>query len=256
MRCARSTALAKGLGPGIFAVLLLAAAPLAAGAEFPEVAQLPVRPEMPDPLVMFDGKPVTSPEQWTRLRRPELKALFQYYMYGKMPPRPDDETFAIAREDRSFLGGKATLKEVTIDLGSPDLPKIQLLVVVPNERRGPAPAFLGANFEGNHTVVDDPRVALPEAWVPGSFKGDRRDKATDAGRGTAVNAWAVDEVIGRGYALATFYRGDVAPTTRVTGSRWGCSPTTSSPAGRSGARTTGGRSPPGHGACHAPSITS
>ena len=34
-------------------------------AEFPEVAQLPARADLPDPLVMLDGQPVTSPEQWT-----------------------------------------------------------------------------------------------------------------------------------------------------------------------------------------------
>src|SRR5262249_12737827 len=130
MRGARISALVRGLGPRIVAALLLTALhPAGAGAvEFPEVAQLPARPEMPDPLIMFDGQPVTSPEQWTSRRRPELKALFQYYMYGQMPARPDGETFELAREDRGFLEGKATLKEVTINLGLPDLPRIALLL--------------------------------------------------------------------------------------------------------------------------------
>src|SRR3954468_24499948 len=125
----------------ILAVRLLAGPPAATADDFryPEAGQLPARAELPDPLVMFDGRPVTSPEQWVRQRRPELKALFQYYMYGWMPPRPDAMTFAIAREDRGFLDGKATLKEVTITLGPPEVPRIHLLVVVPNEREGPAP---------------------------------------------------------------------------------------------------------------------
>ena len=154
MRCVPSPApaLAPSHGPGrvILASLLLAATPPAPapGVEFPEVAQLPERAEMPDPLVMLDGEPVTSPEQWVGRRRPELKALFQHYMYGEMPPRPPGQAIAIEREDRDFLGGKATLKEVTIAPGASRGPEIHLLLVVPNERRGPAPAFLGIELPG------------------------------------------------------------------------------------------------------------
>jgi hypothetical protein len=181
---------------------------------FPEIARLPARPEMPNPLVMFDGRSVTSREQWVARRRPELKALFQHYMYGRMPPRPDGEAFEVAREDRGFLGGKATLKEVTIVIGPPGVPKIHLLLVIPNARGGPAPAFLGTNFQGNHAVVNDPKVALPQGWVPNFFKGVKDNRATDAGRGTEVDVWAVDDVVARGYALATYYCGDVAPDHR------------------------------------------
>jgi hypothetical protein len=228
MRSARSTAPACGPSPGILAAILIAATLAArvpaSAADFPEVTQLPAQAELPDPLVMFDGRPVTSPEQWVSRRRPELKALFQHYMYGRMPSRPEGEAFAIAREDRGFLGGKATLKEVTITLGARDLPGIHLLVLIPNARRGPAPVFLGANFQGNHTVVDDPKVAPPEAWVPGFFKGVKDNHATDAGRGAEVDAWAVDALIGRGYALATFYCGDVAPDVKGRGLDMGVFP--------------------------------
>jgi hypothetical protein len=49
---------------------------------FPDVANLPLRPEPPDLLRMFNGRSVDTPEQWFEQRRPELKALFQHYMYG------------------------------------------------------------------------------------------------------------------------------------------------------------------------------
>ena len=211
MSRARSSLRAIRLGLGILALCLFAVSPLATAAEFPAFDDLPVRPEMPDPLVMLDGEPVTSPEQWMNRRRPELKALFQYYMYGQMPPRPRDETFVVAREDPGFLGGAATLKEVTITLGPPEVPRIHLLLVVPNAREGPAPVFAGINFQGNHAVVEDPKVALPESWVPGFYKGVKDNRASDASRGAEVDVWAVDDVIRRGYAFATYYCGDTAP---------------------------------------------
>ena len=57
-----------------------------AAAEFPAPKDLPKHAELPDPLVMFDGTKVTTKEQWTEKRRPELKALFQHYVYGTIPP--------------------------------------------------------------------------------------------------------------------------------------------------------------------------
>jgi hypothetical protein len=53
---------------------------------FPPVAELASKPELPDPLLMLDGRRVTTPEQWFNERRPELITLFQHYMYGFLPP--------------------------------------------------------------------------------------------------------------------------------------------------------------------------
>ena len=61
---------------------------------FPEPSKLPAQTALPDPLVMLDGRPVTSRTQWVKERRPELKALFEHYMYGAIPPKP---TRAVAR---------------------------------------------------------------------------------------------------------------------------------------------------------------
>ena len=100
---------------------------------FPQPDKLPSQPDFPDPLVMLGGERVTSKEQWNDKRRPELKALFQHYMYGYLPP-PLPITAKVEPEDRKALGGKATLREVTISFGPPDTPPIHLLLVVPNQR--------------------------------------------------------------------------------------------------------------------------
>jgi len=178
---------------------------------FPEVAKLPSRPALPDPLVMLDGERVTTAEQWTQQRRPELKALFEYYMYGAAPPAPEHPKFTVERVEPRYFDGKATKKEVTIAFGPPAAPKLHLLLVIPNTRSGPAPVFLGANFCGNHTLVKDSNVALPTAWLPAHCPGVKENRATDAGRGTQLDVWSLEYVIEHGYAVATFYCGDVAP---------------------------------------------
>ena len=116
----------------LFALPLLGASLLAAES-FPDISKLPSQPGLPDPLLMLNGERVATPEQWVQQRRPELKALFQHYMYGAMPPAPAHLEFTVERVDNHFFGGKATKKEVTISFdAATNAPRIHLLLVVPN----------------------------------------------------------------------------------------------------------------------------
>jgi len=179
-------------------------------ADLPPVPELAANAELPDPLVMLDGTRITTKKAWVEKRRPELKELFQHYMYGYAPPAPKKMDFKVERVDPKALNGKATLKEVTISFGPPGTPKIHLLLVIPNKRTGPAPVFVGMNVRGNHTVLNDDKIALPTAWV-GNGKGVKNNRATDAGRGTEVDVWNIEQTIDQGYAVATLYCGDVDP---------------------------------------------
>ena len=190
-------------------------ASLSEAGELPPVSDLRPIAEFPDPLTMFDGSKVAGREQWIKQRRPELIDLFQHYMYGRPPAAPRTIETAINRVDPNYFGGKATKKEVTISFGPPQAPKIELLLIVPNNPPGnlsiPKPVFLGINFCGNHTLLDDRMIALPTAWMPEHCLGCRDHQATDAGRGTQKEVWAVEQTIDRGYALACFYCGDIDP---------------------------------------------
>ena len=176
-------------------------------ADFPPVSDLPARPELPDPLVGFDGKKIDTKQDWLAKRKPELKQLFQHYMYGNFPEKPDNVSFKVERVDKEALGGKATLKEVTISYGPPNSPKIHLLVVIPNKRSGPAPVIVGLNFSGNHSVLADPKIALTGSWM----RNAKGSKATDDGRGKASASWSIEQSIDAGYAVATAYYGDISP---------------------------------------------
>lgn len=178
---------------------------------FPPVAQLSAQRGLPDPLVMLDGRRVTTREQWFNERRPELIALFQHYMYGTLPPRPVQVSGKIERVDRTALDGKATLKEVTVTFGPPALPPIHLMLVVPNRRSGPAPVVLSMNYFGNHTLLHDPAIVLSTNWMPERGTGVVNNVSTDASRGTWAEIWRTEYLIDRGYVLATFYNGDIDP---------------------------------------------
>ncbi|HTI52360.1 MAG TPA: acetylxylan esterase [Planctomycetaceae bacterium] len=178
---------------------------------FPPVAELKLQPEFPDPLLLWSGKRVETPVQWRELRRPELKTLFQHYMYGFFPPAPQNVSAHLDREDRQYFAGKATKKELTLRFGPAGTPPIHLLLMIPNERRGPAPVFVGLHFCGNHVLLDDPAIPLPAVWMPKSCPGCEDNRASDAGRGAHKDVWALDQSISRGYAVATCYCGDIDP---------------------------------------------
>lgn len=160
---------------------------------------------------MIDGTPVRSAEDWTGKRVPELKRLFQHTMYGFSPPAPAELRAAGRRTNPAAFGGKATLREVEIRLGPEPPIVMRLMVVTPNRGRRPLPCFVGANFDGNHTLVNDTAVALPAGWMSEKSPGVTDHHATDAGRGTRTDEWCIEKTISRGYAVATFYRGDVEP---------------------------------------------
>lgn len=178
-------------------------------APLPDPSQLPSLQALPHPLVCLDGTRVVSKEQWELQRKPELKRLFQHYMYGAFP-EPQKIVAAVERQNDGYFRGKATKKEVTIRFGPEGTPPIRLLLVTPNSRK-PAPVFVGLNFNGNHAVLDDPAIALPTAWMRENKKGVVDNRATDEGRGADAAVWNIEYAIDRGYAVATFYSGDVDP---------------------------------------------
>jgi hypothetical protein len=177
-------------------------------ADFPPATELPSQPAFPDPLVARDGTRITTPEAWTKKRVPELRALFEHYMYGAQPPAIKAPTKLI-REDKAALGGKATLRELHVDLGLAE--PVHLMVVIPNERKQPVPCFLGLNFSGNYALLDDAKIEMPKGWVSEKYAGSPANRAGEAGRGKQKDAWAIEQSIDRGYAVATFFNSDVVP---------------------------------------------
>jgi hypothetical protein len=169
---------------------------------------------LPNPLLMQDGAAVKDAEAWRTQRRPELLDLFAEHVYGRSPPRPETIPFQIVSTHDDALGGKATMKQVDVGfLGETDKagPRMSVLLFVPKTGR-PAPAFLGLNFNGNHAVHDDPRIALNPGWFRDNpDKGYVDHKATEASRGSESTRWPVEMIIDRGYALATVYYGDIDP---------------------------------------------
>ena len=162
---------------------------------------------LPDALTTLKGKKVKTVKQWEKVRRPELLDLFETEMFGKMPGRPADLHFKVLTEDKNALNGTATRKEVAMYFDKEESHCAVLLMYIPNGSDGPVPAFMGINFKGNHATTFDPGVSLPTSAQIESYGKPFKLEA----RGDAVRRWPYEYIISKGYAVVTFYRGDIDP---------------------------------------------
>jgi hypothetical protein len=167
---------------------------------------------LPDPLQLPDGKRITTPEQWMQQQRPKMLQLFADNVYGKLPGKPKELHFVLNAVDSFALGGKAIRKQVTIFFtGGSAGPAMEVLLYLPKSK-SPVPVVMGLNFYGNQTVSNEAGITLSKQWAPNNEeKHIKNNHATEASRGTDAGKWPVEEIIKRGYALATAYYGDLEP---------------------------------------------
>jgi hypothetical protein len=167
---------------------------------------------LPDPLVMSDGTKVTNAQTWKDKRRPEILELFRTYVYGRAPvDRPKDMTFKVFDLEQRALGGLATRKQVAVNFtGREDGPGMDILIYLPNNREKPIPTFVILNFGGNHTICSDPAIKLSTSWMR-SGPGIVNNRATAETRGKAASRFPLEDILKRGYGLATIYYGDIDP---------------------------------------------
>lgn len=187
------------------ATLLLSLA--ACERQLPDVKDLPEQVELPDPFVMLDGTRIETIDDWYAKRRPELKRLFQHYIYGYLPPAPE-MTFETVKTDPDLFGGKATYKEIIIHMHLPEGAEHQLnlAMFVPNTPPRPLPVFVFTNACGNHTVLDYEGISMvARDWVHGNCETEQQRRGGHAG------VYEIENTINRGYAAATFAVADMDP---------------------------------------------
>lgn len=138
---------------------------------------------LPDALLCMDGTRVTDAATWAARRRPELVQLFTTYMYGRHPEPDSTFTCTLTGRDRTILGGRALRRDIMLRLTGIG-PEVCLTLVWPNDRRRtPRPTIVGLSFVDSDSIF----IRHHDGSLP---KG--------------AEAWSVDTLLSRGYALATF----------------------------------------------------
>ena len=175
---------------------------------------------LPRVLAGPDGKDVSTAEAWRSSARPHQLALLERHIYGRRLPSVPVRAIDLERAEVELTGGvKAVRLQATLALGdAADPPTTEVLVYLPalpaaaRDGTGKVPVFLSLNFRGNEAEHPDPGIRLSRAWMPADKKtGIVDNRATEASRGSWRHGWPAEDMLARGYGMATAYCGDVFP---------------------------------------------
>ncbi|HUA67934.1 MAG TPA: hypothetical protein VMA13_05240 [Candidatus Saccharimonadales bacterium] len=102
---------------------------------------------LPDPLTLNDGKRVTTPEMWWKLRRPEIVEDFDEYIYGRVPKNVPKVTWEVTSVIRTNNGAIPVItKKLVGHVDNSSYPlitvNIPLTLTTPANAPGPAPVMM------------------------------------------------------------------------------------------------------------------
>ena len=102
---------------------------------------------LPDPLTLKNGKKVTTPEMWWKLRRPEIVEDFDREVYGRMPAHTPPVKWEMVSATHEKNGEFAVVsKKLVGHVDNSAYPQItvdiQLTLTVPENARGPVPVMM------------------------------------------------------------------------------------------------------------------
>jgi lysophospholipase L1-like esterase len=110
-------------------------------------------PELPDPLVLKDGRKVTTAEMWWSERREEIVEDFDREIYGRVPPNVPPVTWTVTSTSAGTNGDVPTItKQLVGRVDNSAYPlidvNIELALTTPTNATGPVPLMLefGFNF--------------------------------------------------------------------------------------------------------------
>lgn len=168
--------------------------------------------KLPNPLKTFKGKKVKNVKHWEKDRRPELLAFFTQNVYGEVPGELEIASFEVVEQSDDAINGTAKRKQVEITLKKNGLRLSFTILMYLPKNVAEAPLFLGYNFYGNHTIINDTEIIISEAWASDnpSF-GIVHNQLTEQSRGVRSNRWAVEKIVKAGYGIATIYYGEIDP---------------------------------------------
>ena len=136
---------------------------------------------LPDPLVLNNGKKVKNARQWIKKRRQEVLDIFSDHMFGRIPDAPKGLHFKIVSEDSNVYNGLATRRTVRIFLDAMEEHWFDMLMHIPNNGSNKVPMFAGINFWGNSETIE--------------------------GRG--ASSWPYELILKSGFGVVTAWRDDI-----------------------------------------------
>lgn len=131
--------------------------------------------ELPDPFLMSNGVRVSSQEQWYKHHH-YLKEMLLHYMYGSMPPRPDNlESETIS--ETTIYNNAAVENIITLKCGPDQKVKFNVRIVYPN-LKGSFPVIIKNDSKENIKGPAEEEIVVNRHYAVATF--NREELAADA----------------------------------------------------------------------------
>lgn len=162
-----------------------------------------------------DTQQTLTKDYWEQTGRDTILSLFKTHVYGQSF-KFDQITVIQSSPKHPLTDIKGYWQTVELML---DQQKVQLLIVMPETSQA-VPVFLGYNFCGNHSVIQDASIAISKSWANPQVCGHKVDPTalttlnnefTVASRGIRAYRWPIHDILSRGYGVVTAYYGDILP---------------------------------------------
>jgi hypothetical protein len=167
-------------------------------------------PTLPDPLLLKNGKKVTSADVWRKQRRPEILEEFDREIYGRRPKRIPRVTWEVTGTTSETNGDvPITVKQLIGHVDNTEYPQItvniQATLSTPANATGPVPVMLqfGGGF-GAARANGAPNPCAPPGGAAGRAGAPARG-AAPTGRGPTAPTgptWQ-QQVLARGWGYAS-----------------------------------------------------
>jgi len=110
-------------------------------------------PELPDPLVLNNGKRVKSAKVWWKVRRPQIVEMFDREIYGRVPAHTPAVHWEVTATKHGEDGGVPTITKTLVGhVDNSEYPlidvNIQMELTTPANASGPVPVILEFGFIG------------------------------------------------------------------------------------------------------------
>ena len=129
-------------------------------------------PDLPDPLKLNNGQPVTTAQIWWDQRRPEIVEGYEKYVYGRIPKDVPSVKWTVTAVDHEMIGFNRVLaKDLIGEVDNASYPaisvKIHMTVVTPENAAGPVPLLImfgRAGFPNPKEPVGQDLDRINAAW--------------------------------------------------------------------------------------------
>ena len=104
-------------------------------------------PDLPDLLTLKNGKKVTTPDMWWKLRRPEIVEDMENEVYGRLPKNIPAVKWTVDISEREMIGFTPVIaKKLTGHVDNSQYPlidvNISMVLVTPANAKGPVPVLM------------------------------------------------------------------------------------------------------------------